>query len=105
MSDFDMFHIENDSADGITKTHQSSFVEATPQPGKVAPSDMSFQIRKLSKEIRKEQRKKFENISFKNAFLGIESRNQSTSFDFPSLVGKLKEEKEHVLKLEPVQLP
>ena len=42
MSDFDMFHIENDSADGITKTHQSSFVEATPQPGKVAPSDMSF---------------------------------------------------------------
>ena len=51
-SDLDMFQVDNDSTNGYTRTENSIYVDGMPQPGKVAPSDMSFQIRKLSKEIR-----------------------------------------------------
>ena len=35
----------------------------------------------------------------------MESRNQSVKFDFPSLVKKLKERKDPVVKIDTVQLP
>ena len=70
-----MFTVENSSTNSLTKTAKSIHIESAPVPGKMAPSDMSFQIRKLSKEIRKEQRKKLENISVNDSVLGTDSRN------------------------------